>query len=108
MRTSLVELLETPRLKLLPFTLELKQVTLSERARLPELLGVAVPDAWPGIRNCYSEQLRQSGSLGERDLLEFQREREQLEPWRFQEFHQRCPHFRDSFVAFPTGDVSSS
>ena len=48
MRTSLVELLETPRLKLLPFTLELKQVTLSERARLPELLGVAVPDAWPG------------------------------------------------------------
>ena len=43
-----MELLETPRLKLLPFTLELKQVTLSQRARLPELLGVAVPDIWPG------------------------------------------------------------
>jgi ribosomal-protein-alanine N-acetyltransferase len=43
-----VELLETPRLQPLPFTLELKQVTLSDRARLPELLGVAVPDIWPG------------------------------------------------------------
>jgi [ribosomal protein S5]-alanine N-acetyltransferase len=43
-----VELLETPRLKLLPFTLELKKVTLSQRARLPEMLGVAVPDSWPG------------------------------------------------------------
>jgi [ribosomal protein S5]-alanine N-acetyltransferase len=43
-----VELLETPRLKLLPFTLELKKVTLFERDRLPEMLGIAVPDAWPG------------------------------------------------------------
>jgi [ribosomal protein S5]-alanine N-acetyltransferase len=43
-----VELLETPRLKLLPFTLELKKVMLFERDRLPEMLGVAVPDAWPG------------------------------------------------------------
>ena len=43
-----MELLETPRLKLLPFTLELKKVTLFERDRLPEMLGVAVPDAWPG------------------------------------------------------------
>ncbi len=40
--------LETQRLKLLPFTLELKKVTLSERARLIEMLGVAVPEAWPG------------------------------------------------------------
>ena len=40
--------LETQRLKLLPFTLELKKVTLVERARLTELLGVAIPDAWPG------------------------------------------------------------
>lgn len=48
MRTSFVEILETPRLQLLPFTLELKKVTLSERARLPELLGVAVPHTWPG------------------------------------------------------------
>ena len=43
-----MELLETPRLKLLPFTLELKKVTLFERDGLPEMLGVAVPDAWPG------------------------------------------------------------
>ena len=43
-----MELLETPRLKLLPFTLELKKVTLFERDRLPEMLGIAVPDAWPG------------------------------------------------------------
>ena len=40
--------LETQRLKLLPFTLELKKITLSKRARLPEMLGVAMPDAWPG------------------------------------------------------------
>jgi ribosomal-protein-alanine N-acetyltransferase len=40
--------LETQRLKLLPFTLELKKATLSERARLPEMLGVAIPDDWPG------------------------------------------------------------
>ena len=40
--------LETQRLKLLPFTLELKKVTLTERARLAGLLGVAIPDAWPG------------------------------------------------------------
>lgn len=43
-----MQLLETQRLKLLPFTLELKKVTLAERARLPEMLGVAVPDTWPG------------------------------------------------------------
>ena len=43
-----MERLETPRLQLLPFTLELKKVTLAERARLPEMLGVAIPDAWPG------------------------------------------------------------
>ena len=47
-RTSLVQLLETQRLKLHPFTLELKKVTLVERARLTEMLGVAIPDAWPG------------------------------------------------------------
>jgi RimJ/RimL family protein N-acetyltransferase len=40
--------LETQRLRLIPFTLELKKVTLAERARLPEMLGVAIPDAWPG------------------------------------------------------------
>jgi [ribosomal protein S5]-alanine N-acetyltransferase len=43
-----MQLLEMQRLKLLPFTLELKKVTLAERARLTEMLGVAIPDAWPG------------------------------------------------------------
>ena len=43
-----MQLLETQRLKLLPFTLELKRATLAERARLTEMLGVAIPDAWPG------------------------------------------------------------
>ena len=39
--------LETQRLKLLPFTLELKKVTLFERARLTEMLGVAIPGQEP-------------------------------------------------------------
>src|SRR6266571_969255 len=47
-RTSLVHILETQRLKLLPFTLELKKATLAERARLREMLEVEIPDAWPG------------------------------------------------------------
>ena len=40
--------LETRRLKLLPFSLEIKQATMKERTRLPELLGVSVPNSWPG------------------------------------------------------------
>jgi ribosomal-protein-alanine N-acetyltransferase len=44
-----VHILETQRLKLLPFTLELKKATLAERARLTEMLEVEIPDAWPGI-----------------------------------------------------------
>jgi ribosomal-protein-alanine N-acetyltransferase len=43
-----MQLLETQRLKLLPFTLQLKKATLSQRTRLTEMLGVAIPDAWPG------------------------------------------------------------
>src|SRR5260370_1084853 len=41
--------LETHRLKLLPYTLALKKVTLSERARLTQMLGVAIPDVWPEV-----------------------------------------------------------
>jgi len=48
MSTSLVQMLETRRLKLLPFTLELKKATLTDRARLSEMLEVEIPDAWPG------------------------------------------------------------
>ncbi len=40
--------LETKRLKLLPFSLELKKATITEKARLAEILGVHVPDSWPG------------------------------------------------------------
>jgi len=47
-RTSIVHILETQRLKLLPFTLELKQATLAKKARLTEMLEVEIPDAWPG------------------------------------------------------------
>lgn len=43
-----MQILETQRLKLLPFTLECKKATLAERARLAEMLEVEIPDAWPG------------------------------------------------------------
>ena len=43
-----MQILETQRLKLLPFTLELKKATLAERAKLTEMLEVEIPDAWPG------------------------------------------------------------
>jgi ribosomal-protein-alanine N-acetyltransferase len=43
-----VQILESQRLKLLPFTLELKKATLADRARLAEMLEVAIPDTWPG------------------------------------------------------------
>lgn len=39
---------ETRRLKLIPFTLELKKAALSDKHRLAELLELHVPDAWPG------------------------------------------------------------
>src|SRR5713226_2038533 len=45
-------------------------------------------DFWPDIRNRDPEHLSQSGSLRERDLLECQRVREQLEPVRFQSLHE--------------------
>lgn len=43
-----MQMLETRRLTLIPFSLQLKQAAVKERGRLPEMLGVAVPDAWPG------------------------------------------------------------
>lgn len=44
-----MHILETQRLKLVPFTLEMKKATLTERARLAEMLEVEVPDSWPGV-----------------------------------------------------------
>jgi len=43
-----VQALETKRLQLLPFSLELKKATITEKARLAVILGVHVPDSWPG------------------------------------------------------------
>ena len=39
---------ETKRLQLIPFTLELKKAALKDRTRLVEMLGVYVPEHWPG------------------------------------------------------------
>ncbi len=40
--------LETKRLQLILFSLELKRAALNDRARFIEMLGVHVPDQWPG------------------------------------------------------------
>jgi len=42
-----VPTLETKRLQLIPFTLELKKAALNDRARLVEMLGVHIPEHWP-------------------------------------------------------------
>ena len=39
--------LETKRLQLIPFTLDLKKAAMNDRARLVEMLGVFVPEHWP-------------------------------------------------------------
>jgi RimJ/RimL family protein N-acetyltransferase len=41
-------LFETKRLQLIPFSLDLKKAAISDRARLIEMLGVRVPEHWPG------------------------------------------------------------
>ncbi len=40
--------LETKRLQLIPFSLDLKKAAIGDRARLVEMLGVYVPEHWPG------------------------------------------------------------
>ena len=40
--------LETKRLRLIPFSLDLKKAAMNDRARLVEMLGVYVPEHWPG------------------------------------------------------------
>ena len=40
--------LETKRLRLISFSLELKKAAMSDRARLVEMLGVRIPEHWPG------------------------------------------------------------
>ena len=43
-----VQVLETKRIRLIPFTLDLKEAAINDRARLVEMLGVYVPEHWPG------------------------------------------------------------
>jgi [ribosomal protein S5]-alanine N-acetyltransferase len=43
-----VPTLETKRLQLIPFSLDLKKAALNDRARLIAMLGVDVPEHWPG------------------------------------------------------------
>lgn len=43
-----MKILETTRLKLIPFSLELKKIALYEPTKLAEKLGVKVPASWPG------------------------------------------------------------
>jgi RimJ/RimL family protein N-acetyltransferase len=47
-RSFFLPTLETKRLQLVPFSLELKKAALMDRARLVEMLGVDVPGHWPG------------------------------------------------------------
>ncbi len=44
----IVPTLETIRIQLIPFTLDLKKAAMNDRARLVEMLGVYVPEHWPG------------------------------------------------------------
>src|SRR6266516_6882299 len=44
----IVPTLETKRLQLIPFSLDLKKAAINDRARLVEMLGVRVPEHWPG------------------------------------------------------------
>src|SRR5690348_1212741 len=44
-----VPTLETKRLQLIPFSLDLKKAAMNDRARLVAMLGVYVPEHWPGL-----------------------------------------------------------
>jgi [ribosomal protein S5]-alanine N-acetyltransferase len=44
----IVPTLETKRLRLIPFSLDLKKAAINNRARLVEMLGVYIPERWPG------------------------------------------------------------
>lgn len=44
----MLEPIETEHLRLIPFTLELMQTAVTDKVQLAEMLGVRVPDSWPG------------------------------------------------------------
>ncbi len=43
-----MQILETNRLKLIPFSLDLKQAAIHDKFKLGEIVGVKVPEHWPG------------------------------------------------------------
>jgi hypothetical protein len=43
-----VPIIVTKRLRLIPFTLDLKKAAMNDRAKLVEMLRVYVPEHWPG------------------------------------------------------------
>jgi len=43
-----LQILETNRLKLIPFSLDLKQAAIHDKSKLGEMVGVRVPEHWPG------------------------------------------------------------
>ncbi len=45
---NILPTLETKRLRLISFSLDLKKAVIYDRARLIEMLGVSVPEHWPG------------------------------------------------------------
>lgn len=42
-----MQVLESERLQLIPFSLELKKAAMTDKARVVELLGMRVPEQWP-------------------------------------------------------------
>jgi [ribosomal protein S5]-alanine N-acetyltransferase len=43
-----IQIFETKRLQMIPFSLDLIKAVLEEKGKLSELLAVTVPDSWPG------------------------------------------------------------
>jgi ribosomal-protein-alanine N-acetyltransferase len=44
----MLQTLETSHLTLIPFSLEMKKVVINNKAKLAEIIGVRVPEHWPG------------------------------------------------------------
>ena len=44
----MLQTLETRRLTLIPFSLEMKKIVVNDKAKLAEIIGVRVPEHWPG------------------------------------------------------------
>ena len=44
----MLQTLETSHLTLIPFSLEMKKVVTNDKAKLAKIIGVRVPEHWPG------------------------------------------------------------